>query len=177
MRIIELDIIEFGGIRNKKIILDDGLNIIYGANESGKSTLTLFIRFMLYGLPPKKGAKSTDRERSLSFGGKRAEGTMTLEHSDTLYRIERRAVAIGAKLNEELVTVNLSTGERYSGEPWQMLFGVPAEIFESSCSISQMRASDINKDKAASAIENMLVSADESIDVKRILSASARNTA
>ena len=38
MKIKELYIAEFGGIRDKKIELDtdNGLNIIYGENESGK---------------------------------------------------------------------------------------------------------------------------------------------
>ena len=51
MRIRELYIAEFGGIKNKKIELDAGqkLNIIYGENESGKSTIFLFIKFMFYG--------------------------------------------------------------------------------------------------------------------------------
>lgn len=68
MKIKELNIVEFGCLRNKKIVLGDGLNVIHGENESGKSTIMLFIRFMFYGLPA-RSKKNYDRERSLSFEG------------------------------------------------------------------------------------------------------------
>ena len=54
MIIIELNVVEFGGLKNKKIPLGEGLNVIFGSNESGKSTVMLFIKFMLYGLGAKK---------------------------------------------------------------------------------------------------------------------------
>ena len=57
MKITQLNISEFGRLKNTQITLDDGINIISGDNESGKSTVMLFIRFMFYGLP-KKSQKS-----------------------------------------------------------------------------------------------------------------------
>lgn len=168
MKILQLNIAEFGGLKNKVIELDGGLNILSGANESGKSTVMLFIRFMLYGLP-KKGSKGLERERALSWDNRRAEGSMLVQHKDRQFRIERRTVSAGARLNETLSTTDLKTGETLEGEPGQIFFGVPAEIFESSCAVSQMRTADVSGDKASSAIENMLVSADESIDIKRVL--------
>ena len=170
MRIIKLYIREFGGITDKTLDLAEGLNIIYGENESGKSTIALFIRFMLYGLP-KKSTKSTDRERSVSWRGGRAEGGMLVECGSVLYRIERSAVASGTRANETLSFTNISTGEAISGEPGQIFFGVPAEIYESSSSVSQMNVTRINGEKTVSAIENMLVSADENVDVSRVLKA------
>ena len=170
MKIIQLNIVEFGGLKNKVIDLDGGLNILTGDNESGKSTIMLFIRFMLYGLP-KKGSKGLERERALSFDNRRAEGSMLVERDGRQLRIERRATASGTRLNETLVTTDLMTGETLDGEPGQIFFGVPVEVFESSSGISQMRAADVSDGRAASAIENMLVSADESIDIKRVLAA------
>ncbi len=170
MKIIQLNISEFGGIKNRVIDLDGGFNIIGGANESGKSTVMLFIRFMLYGLP-KKGSRTSERDRALSFDGKRAQGSMLVTHEGRTIRIERRAVLSGVRVSESLNITDTATGESLEGEAGQIFFGVPAEVFESSCSISQMRAADIGGDKAMTAIENMLVSADESIDMGRVLSA------
>ena len=169
MRIIKLEIKEFGGLKDRVLELSDGLNVLYGKNESGKSTVALFIRFMLYGLP-KKSAKSSDRERSISWSGGRAEGSMEVEYRSGRYRIERRAAASGARVNETLSFTDLGTGEKISGEPGAFFFGVPLEIYESSSSISQMKIAQINGEKTVSAIENMLVSADEDIDVSRALS-------
>ncbi len=165
MKIIELNIAEFGGLKDRVLRFDGNMNIVYGENESGKSTLVLFIKFMLYGLGRKSG-KSFERERALSLDGKRAAGSMTLECGGERYLIERRA-ALGGRLSESCNLTNLNTGETVQGEPWAVLLGVPAEVFESSVLVSQMRSADISA--AGGAIENMLMSADESIDLGRIL--------
>ena len=102
MKLIELNIVEFGCLKDKHITLDGGLNIISGDNESGKSTVMLFIKFMLYGLP-RKTAKGTDRERALSFDGHRAAGTMTLEREGRRIRIERQAHGT-SRISETLKT-------------------------------------------------------------------------
>lgn len=167
MRIIDLYVAEFGCLKDVRISLSDSLNIISGDNESGKSTVMLFIKFMLYGLP-RKTSKSYDRERSISFDGHRAAGSMTVESGGRRYKIERQAVAAG-KVSETLRITDLYDGSTLSGEPGELFLGVPCEVFENSCGISQMKVSDINKAQTAGAIENMLVSADESIDVKKIL--------
>ncbi len=167
MKITELNIVEFGCLKDTVISIEDGMNIIEGDNESGKSTVMLFIRFMLYGLP-KRSSKSYDRERCLSFDGHRAAGSMTLTHSGKNYRIERTAVGT-SRISETLGVTCLDTGEKIEKEPHELFLGVPSEVFESSCSVSQMRAADISHAQAASSIENLMVSADESIDVKKVL--------
>lgn len=58
MKITLLDIKGFGKFNKLKIEPKEGFNIIFEANESGKSTLQTFIRAMLYG--QKGGRKSKD---------------------------------------------------------------------------------------------------------------------
>ena len=50
MIIRELNIRVFGALQNRRFVFGDRLNILYGANEAGKSTLHLFLRAMFYGL-------------------------------------------------------------------------------------------------------------------------------
>lgn len=45
MYINKLLLKEFGKFNNKEIRLKKGLNLIYGANESGKTTVKEFIRW------------------------------------------------------------------------------------------------------------------------------------
>lgn len=61
MRIQELIIKNFGKFSDKTILLRDGVNLIYGENESGKTTLHTFIGSMLYGMERGRGrAAATD---------------------------------------------------------------------------------------------------------------------
>ena len=57
MQIKELQINNFGKLKNKKIELKNGINVISGKNESGKSTLLKFITSMLYGISKNKNGK------------------------------------------------------------------------------------------------------------------------
>ena len=43
MKIHKLKINAFGNIENKEIELSEGINVVYGKNEAGKSTLLKFI--------------------------------------------------------------------------------------------------------------------------------------
>ena len=61
MKITELILKNFGKFTNKQILLADGINIIYGENESGKTTLHTFLKGMLFGMERKRGrAAATD---------------------------------------------------------------------------------------------------------------------
>ena len=57
MRINKLKINAYGKIKDKEIVLNKNINIIYGKNESGKSTLLNFITNMLYGISKNKNGK------------------------------------------------------------------------------------------------------------------------
>ena len=50
MKILSLHIDGFGKFHNRDISFQDGLNVVYGKNEAGKSTLHTFIKGMLSGV-------------------------------------------------------------------------------------------------------------------------------
>lgn len=61
MQIKEADIYRFGKLQEQKICFAPGINVVYGANEAGKTTLHAFLVAMLFGLEKNRGrAKSTD---------------------------------------------------------------------------------------------------------------------
>ena len=170
MIIKELYIAEFGGIKDKKIEFsrDNMLSVIYGENESGKSTIFLFIKFMLYGLQ-RKSQSNTERERSLSWSGSTASGSLTLEYNGKDFRIER-SFSDRAR-GEKLVILSLDSGAPISTDktPGEYFLGVPREVFESSACVGQMRSSEINGEKTAQSLSNMLSSADEGVDTSAVL--------
>lgn len=55
MRIRELYLKNFGKFSEKKIVLEDGINLFYGENESGKTTIHTFIKSMLFGMDRARG--------------------------------------------------------------------------------------------------------------------------
>ena len=170
MIIKELYITEFGGIKNKKIEFSaNGVpNIIYGENESGKSTIFLFIKFMLYGLQ-RKSQTNTERERSLSWSGSTSAGSLTLVNNGKEYRIER---SFSDRARGEKCDIwELESGERVATDkaPGEYFLGVPREVFESSACVGQMRSNEINGEKTAQSLSNMLSSADEGVDVAAVL--------
>lgn len=57
MKIDELKVNSYGKLKNKDIKFEDGINIIYGENEHGKSTLLNFIVNMFYGTSKNKKGK------------------------------------------------------------------------------------------------------------------------
>lgn len=57
MEINFLKINGFGKIKNKEINLNKKINLIYGKNEAGKTTLLKFIPSMLYGISKNKNGK------------------------------------------------------------------------------------------------------------------------
>ena len=77
MKILVIEIAEFAGLKNKILELGEGMNIIEGLNESGKSTILAFIKFVLYGFSRRNsGEELGERERYVSWTGRRAAGSL-----------------------------------------------------------------------------------------------------
>ena len=92
MKLLDLHIDGFGKFHHRDLSLEDGLNMIYGRNEAGKSTLHTFIRSMLFGLERGRGRASRNDcySRCIPWEGQGAYGgRMRVEHEGTVYRIER----------------------------------------------------------------------------------------
>lgn len=91
MKILNLKINSFGKLENKKIELNNNINIIYGKNESGKSTLLKFILGMFYGVSKNKNGKFTsDYERYTPWDREEFSGKISyeLDNKDT-YEVYR----------------------------------------------------------------------------------------
>lgn len=83
MIIRNLKINGYGNLKNKEIELKDGINIIYGENESGKSTILKFILNMLYGTSKnKKGRDISDFEKFKPWEGEEFSGKLKYQLDD-----------------------------------------------------------------------------------------------
>ena len=59
MIIKDIRLTNFGKFNHKMVTLEPGLNIVYGENEAGKTTLHTFIRGMLFGIEKQRGRTFT----------------------------------------------------------------------------------------------------------------------
>ncbi len=171
MIIEQINIINFGKLQNFTLDLTEGINIIEGSNESGKSTISAFIKFMFYGLAP----EAHERARSISWQSSTAAGTLTLREGESLYRIEREAVPAKSQseskvtMRERCVVIDTATGKPlYKGKvPGEVFFGIPRGVFESTAFIGQLEGTQAGGRTLAEATENILFSADETVNTKK----------
>ena len=68
MNINKIKINSYGKLKNKEINLENNLNIIYGENESGKSTVLNFILNIFYGASKIKMEKKYLILKNISHG-------------------------------------------------------------------------------------------------------------
>ena len=80
MKIKEIKINNYGILKNKKINFENKLNIIYGKNESGKSTLLNYIKNIFYGISKNKNGKNiSEYEKYLPWNEEEFSGKIKYE--------------------------------------------------------------------------------------------------
>ena len=142
MRLLELHIDGFGKFHDRTISFNNGINIIYGKNEAGKSTLHTFIRGMLFGIERGRGraakndlyTKYEPWENSGTY-----EGWLRLEKDGTIYRIERRF----RKENKSLKIINETKGLGEDATPAfvsSLLDGLTETMYNNTISIGQLKS-------------------------------------
>lgn len=142
MRLLELHIDGFGKFHDRTISFNDGINIIYGKNEAGKSTLHTFIRGMLFGIERGRGraakndlyTKYEPWENSGTY-----EGWLRLEKDGTIYRIERRF----RKENKSLKIIDETKGLEEEATPAfvsSLLDGLTETMYNNTISIGQLKS-------------------------------------
>ncbi len=177
MFIEKISIESFGSLSHKTYDLTEGVNLFRGKNESGKSTLAAFIKFIFYGLsnkPSGKNAESgiTEKTRFTNWDTGISGGSLILNRDGERYRIERRLVPAAKASGKESVAIyDLASGAEYRrGEcPGEVFFGVNEEVFSQTAFSAQGGGSIVDAEKMNNAIDNLLFSGDESVSVKTAL--------
>lgn len=142
MKILDLYINGFGKFHGRNLSFEDGLNIVYGKNEAGKSTIHTFIRGMLFGIEKQRGRASRNDlyskfepwENSGTY-----EGQLRLEHKGHIYRIERTF----QKNKKEFKIVDETVGKEI--EPTKaflddLLCGLSETAYNNTVSIGQLKS-------------------------------------
>ena len=142
MKLLELHVHGFGKFHDLTLSFEDGINVIYGKNEAGKSTLHTFIRAMLFGIERQRGRASKNDlysrfepwENSGAY-----QGWLRLEHDSHIYRIERTF----QKNKKECIIVNETLGKELQPDKALMddlLCGLSETSYNNTISIGQLKS-------------------------------------
>lgn len=154
MKLKECYIENFGGLSNFKLSFSDGLNSVIQENGYGKTTLTVFIKAMLFGLDDTKKARLelNDRKHYTPWQGGRYGGSLTLTVGDGTYRIER---TFGQKAADDTFKLyDCKSGKEsaaFTSAVGEELFGIDADGFERTVFLSELNLSGKNDNKTVSA--------------------------
>lgn len=142
MQIDRAAIFRFGKLADRTVDFAPGINIVYGKNEAGKTTLHAFLTAMLFGLEKGRGrAKGT--EGYLRYEPWHApsyySGALQFSVGGRPFYLERNFYHKEPRAR----LCNLADGEELSvayGDLGMLLGGVTREAYENTCDIPQCRA-------------------------------------
>lgn len=173
MIINKINIISFAGVKDKEINFEEKINLIYGENEKGKSTIQNFIRVWLYGMNSKrtKDLKNNDRVRFAPVDGDKIRGELYVTHNNRKYIIKR---SFGATKKEDISEIlDAESGEILTeipkDEPARYFLNVNSSTFYKTLFINQLGVA-ISKDKEEEIIDkaaNLLNSDDTNIPIQK----------
>ena len=166
MKIIEINIKCFGRLKDFVLRPGDGVNIVFGKNQSGKSTVMAFIKAVFYGM------ESAEKRRQYEpWNGGQPSGTILFEHEGTEYLLSRTFGEakgydkISLYNNTAKETVPLSPGE----EPGAHVFGINIKTFVSTVFIGQGGVPvDGENREITERLINLSAAGDENISKKEI---------
>lgn len=182
MKINSLKVNGFGKLKDKQVDFTDGINIIFGENESGKSSMLKFISGMLYGTSKNKNGKEiSDFEKYKPWDADNFSGKInyTLDDGKTfeVYREFKKKNPIIYNSNKEDIsstfTMDKSKGINFFTEQTNL----DEETFYSTAITEQegMKLSKSSQNSIIQKISNLVSSGDDNISHKKAIDKIIRN--
>lgn len=175
MKINNLKINGFGKLENKEIKLNKNINLIYGKNEAGKTTLLKFISCMFYGISKNKNKKEfSDLEKytpwkDIDFSGKIK---YTLDNKNE-YEVFREFNKKNPKIynNLEDISKTFNIDKTKGNEFFYEQTNIDEESFYSTTLIEQKEVVLDNSEQniLIQKIANLLSTGDENTSFKRTM--------
>lgn len=173
MRIQKISIEHFGKLSGVTLEPESGLNLIYGANEEGKTTLMAFLKMMFYGDKSRTGDVSRNmRRRYQPWDGSPMGGAVEFEQGGIHYRLERQFGKSNSTDRILLYRGDTGGSETLSGgeAPGTRFFGMSSETFERTVFIGQTGAIPgvDAQDEITAKLTNLVSAGDETVSAKQV---------
>ena len=176
MQIKNIKINNYGKMKNKEILFSDNINVIYGENESGKSTLLHFIINSLYGISKnKKGKEYSDFERYKPWSGDDFSGKITYElDNNKKYEIFRDFKKKNPKIfneNMEDISKEFSIDKTKGNEFFYEQTKVDEDLFLSTLVVNQQEVKLHKQEQNVliQKIANLVGTGEDNVSYKRAI--------
>lgn len=170
MKIIRLDLISFGRFNNYTIEFGDKFNLIYGLNESGKTTISKFIEGVFYGFVKpylKRTVFTEDYEKYRPWNSENYEGSILVEKDNKRYVIYRNFKEKYFNIFNETTGNNETDLDGFNQDnlsfPGEYFFKMPSDIFKSTV-FSNLKELDAENKNVSSIVDMLLNSSDSNND-------------
>lgn len=169
MKISKVQINGFGNLADRNLEFSDGINVIHGNNEAGKSTLSYFIKSMFYGINKNKSGKQfSEFERFKPWNDVDFSGKIDYVLDDKKYSVFRDFNRNNSKVfdgegNE--ITALFNKDKSRGVEIGFSHFGIDEDTFFNSLFISQGNVSvgDNGRKTVIQKLTNIIQNGNESI--------------
>lgn len=178
MEIKEIGLVHFGKFHNKSLKLEPGINLIFGDNESGKSTTFSFLAGILYGFSKdsKKRRHYDDlKGKYKPWSGEDYRGYLEISNSDD-YRIERdfnKDILKFINLTKGRDISNLEELNKYSRvkQPGAYLFNINKDIFLNTFFVAQLKTKldESSYDSFKSKVSNIAKNKSDNMNMEKVI--------
>ena len=176
MLIKDIQINNFGKLKNRTIELKNGINIIYGENESGKTTLLKFITSMFYGASKNKnGKRISDHEKYTPWEEGEFSGKIKYKlDNDEEYEVYRNFNKKNPQILDSLgndVSKNYTIDKTYGNKFFFEQTKVDEELFNMAMVVMQQEVK-LDEKKQNTLIQkasNIMLTGEDDVSYKKIM--------
>ena len=176
MQIDRIKINNYGNLKNKEIELKSNINIIYGKNESGKSTLLNFIVSTFYGISKnKRGKEISDFDKYIPWYGEEFSGKLEYKLDDNKkYEVYREFRKKNPNIfNEEKIDISkqFNIDKNKGNEFFYEQTKIDQELFLSTIIVNQQEVK-LEKQEQNILIQklaNLIQTGDDNVSYKRAI--------
>ncbi len=176
MKVNKIKINSYGKLKDKELNLKNGINLIYGNNETGKSTLINFLINSFYGISKnKKGKEISDYEKYKPWSGEDFSGKVEYELDDkNKYEIYRDFNKKNPKIfNENMddISKEFNIDKNKGNEFFYEQTKIDEELFLATLAINQneVKLENQTQNILIQKIANLAQTGDDSTSFKRVI--------
>lgn len=174
MKIDDFKINNYGKIENSEVFLQNGINLIKGYNEAGKSTILSFLNSMLYGIDKTKKGNISEYDKYLPWLSTNFSGSMNyrLDNGNNYYvfRDFKKITPIILDRNRNDITANFKQSKK-GIDFLEGQIGVDKKTFQNT-SISYQKLvilDDKNKAEMSGKLANLISTGEENYSYDDII--------